>query len=84
MPTGIRRLERSIECSFWTTGSTKTLAPSTTFWPEESREITPLSLVTSRPWRPVTMKAWLGPATLIRDSTSRTSRITRTAMPPTA
>ena len=39
MPTGIRRLDRSIVCSFWTTGSTKTLAPITTFCPEESREI---------------------------------------------
>ena len=44
MPTGIRRLERSIVCSFWTTGSTKTLAPMTTFWPELSRETTPEAL----------------------------------------
>ena len=39
---------------------------------------------TCRPLRPVTMKAWLGPATLIRDRTSSTSRRTRTAMPPMA
>ena len=84
MPTGMRRLDRSIVCSFWTTGSTNTLAPMTTFWPDESRETTPDSLVTWRPWRPVTRKAWFGPATLIRDSTSRTSRMTRTAMPPMA
>jgi hypothetical protein len=84
MPTGIRRLDRSIVCSFWTTGSTKTLAPMTTFWPEESRETIPASLVTCRPCRPVTRNAWLGPATLIRERTSRTSRTTRTAMPPIA
>ena len=41
MPTGMRRLDRSIVCSFCTTGSTKTLAPMTTFWPDESREMTP-------------------------------------------
>jgi hypothetical protein len=41
MPTGMRRLDRSIVCSFWTTGSTNTLAPMTTFWPDESREMTP-------------------------------------------
>jgi hypothetical protein len=31
IPTGMRRLERSIVCSFCTTGSTNTLAPMTTF-----------------------------------------------------
>ena len=34
--TWMRRLDRSSTCSFCTTGSTKTEAPMTTFWPDRS------------------------------------------------
>lgn len=49
------------------------LAPMTTFWPERSVEIRPVSgFVTALPLRPVTMNASLGPATLNRLATSTT------------
>ena len=70
--------------SFCTTGSTNTLAPMTTFWPDRSVEISPEEEVTARPRLPVTRKAWLGPATLIRDRMSSTSSSTRTITPPMA
>ncbi len=35
-PTWMRRLDRSSDCSFCTTGMTKTDAPITTFWPDRS------------------------------------------------
>ena len=81
IPTGIRRLDRSILCSFCTTGSTKTLAPITTFWPDMSVLTWPAALVVDRPLAPVTRNAWLGPATLMRLRISRTTRTTRTALP---
>ena len=65
MCTEIRRLERSIVASFWMNGTTKTPPPSTTFWPDRSVVSCPVSgLSTALPLRPVTMNAWLGPATL--------------------
>src|SRR2546421_1183550 len=78
--TGISRLDRSSLYSRWTTGSTKTAAPITTFWPDRSVTVLPSAARIARPLRPVTMNASLGPATLIRDrmnmamnSTSRTA-----------
>ena len=41
IPTGMRRLDRSMVFSFCTTGRTNTEAPMTTFWPELSVEISP-------------------------------------------
>ena len=77
--TEICRADRSIEASFWITGSTNTLAPMTTFWPDRSVLIDPVSgFVTGLPLRPVTMNASLGPATLIRDTTMPTMARTRT------
>ncbi len=62
--TMMRRLERSRMCSRWTKGMTKMPPPMTTFCPERSVEISPVSgLRTSLPLRPVTMNASFGPAT---------------------
>ncbi len=67
MLTEIRRLERSMTCSFCTNGSTKTLAPMMTFWPLMSCETSPVSgFLTGAPLRPVMTNASLGPATLMR------------------
>jgi hypothetical protein len=74
--TPICRLVRSMIPSFWTNGTTKTLAPMTTFWPE-------VSLPPALPLRPVMMNAWLGPATWIREMTKTTKTKTRTASPIT-
>jgi len=61
----MRRDERSMVASFCTNGITKTPPPSTTFWPDRSVLSCPVSgLSTALPLRPVTMNAWLGPATL--------------------
>ena len=64
--TEMRREERSSVASRWTNGMTNTPPPITTFWPERSVEISPVSgLRTSPlPLRPVTMNDSLGPATL--------------------
>ena len=76
----IWRDDRSSTASFWTTGSTNVLAPITTFWPDRSVEIAPVSgLVTARPLRPVTMNASFGPATLKRLATSTPIDTTRAA-----
>ena len=40
----------------------------TTFWPDRSVERMPSAVSIVRPLRPVTRNAWLGPATLIRES----------------
>ena len=63
--TEIRRLERSIVARRCTNGITNDPPPSTTFCPDRSVVSCPVSgLSTALPLRPVTMKAWLGPATL--------------------
>ena len=63
--TEIWRADRSIDASFWITGSTNTLAPITTFWPDRSVLMAPVSgFVTGLPLRPVTMKASFGPGHL--------------------
>ena len=84
MPTSIRRLDRSSDWSFCTTGRTKTEAPSTTFWPELSVDRPPSAVWVVRPLRPVTMNASFGPATLIRESTKSTRMSTRRTAPPMA
>ena len=43
---------------------TNTDAPMTTFWPDMSVDRLPSADSMARPLRPVTMNAWLGPATL--------------------
>src|SRR5680860_827060 len=81
MPTEMRREDRSRVCSFCTTGSTNTLAPITTFCPDRSVDTSPVSGLCTAPLplRPVMMKAWLGPATFTRETTSAaTSTITAT------
>ena len=60
----MRREERSSTCARCTNGTTNTPPPMTTFCPDMSVEISPVSVLrTSLPLRPVTMKASLGPAT---------------------
>ena len=84
MPTSIRRLDRSSDWSFCTTGSTKTAAPSTTFWPELSVETPAVGGLGGAALAPVTMNASFGPATLIRESTKSTRMSTRRTAPPMA
>src|SRR5690606_28472996 len=75
--TPIWRLVRSMTLSLWTKGTTKTLAPMTTFWPE-------VSLAPALPLRPVMMNASLGPATRMRLMTKTTISATRARPPSTA
>src|SRR5699024_10563786 len=53
-------------------------------WPDESVDVSPLDEVTELPRRPVTRNAWLGPATLIRETINNTNRMISRTMPPTA
>ena len=56
MVTMMRRELRSSTCSRWMNGTTKTPPPMTTFWPDRSVDISPVSgLTTSLPLRPVMM-----------------------------
>ena len=64
--TEMRREDRSRVARRCTNGMTNTPPPMTTFWPDRSVEISPVSgLRTSPlPLRPVMMNDSLGPATL--------------------
>lgn len=62
---GMCREDRSRVNFCCTNGTTKTPPPTTTFWPLLSVNTRPVSgSVDFLPRRPVTMNAWLGPATL--------------------